>query len=186
MNSEKLHLLSLTADELAAHLTAIGEPAYRARQIMQWVFERDVTDFSGMTNLAKPLRESLAARFNILSGEVIRRAASTDGTVKLLIRWPDAATSECVMIPAETQKTACVSSQVGCPVGCRFCASGIDGLQRNLTTGEIVEQALLARREALAAGDRLSNVVFMGLGEPLANYENVLRAVRTQIGRAHV
>jgi 23S rRNA (adenine2503-C2)-methyltransferase len=179
MPSEKQHLFSIAPDELAEHLREIGEPSYRAKQIVQWIYERDVTDWAGMTNLSKLLRDKLAERFDILSGEIIRRAASIDGTVKLLIRWPDGATSECVMIPTDMQKTACLSSQVGCPVGCRFCASGLDGLQRNLTTGEIVEQALLARREAVAAGDRLSNVVFMGLGEPLANYDHVLQAVRT-------
>jgi len=178
MSFETQHLLSLTPDDVAAPLRELGEPAYRATQIFQWIYERDVTDWAGMTNLSKSLREKLAERFVIYSSEIVRRAESTDGTVKLLLRWPDGATSECVMIPTDRQKTACLSSQVGCPVGCRFCASGLDGLQRNLTTGEIIEQALHARREALAAGDRLSNVVFMGLGEPLANYDHVLRAVR--------
>lgn len=169
----------MTPETLAVALKEMGEPAYRAKQILQWVYERGASSWDEMTNLSKVLRERLAERFVIYSSEVVRRAASTDGTVKLLLRWPDGATSECVMIPTDKQKTACVSSQVGCPVGCRFCASGLDGLQRNLTTGQIIEQALYARREALAAGDRLSNIVFMGLGEPLANYDNVIGAVAT-------
>ncbi|HPF39913.1 MAG TPA: 23S rRNA (adenine(2503)-C(2))-methyltransferase RlmN [Phycisphaerae bacterium] len=173
----KQHLLDLTPDDLAVALKEMGEPGYRAKQILQWVYERNASSWDEMTNLSKPLRERMAERFTIFSSEVVRRAASTDGTVKLLLRWPDGATSECVMIPTEKSKTACVSSQVGCPVGCRFCASGLDGLQRNLSTGQIIEQALYARREALAAGDRLSNIVFMGLGEPLANYDNVIGAV---------
>lgn len=173
----KNHLLDMTPESLAAALKEMGEPAYRGKQILQWVYERNVTTWDEMTNLSKALRERLADQFVIYSSEIVRRAASSDGTVKLLLRWPDGATSECVMIPTEKSKTACLSSQVGCPVGCRFCASGLDGLQRNLTTGQIIEQALHARREALAAGDRLSNIVFMGLGEPLANYDNVLASV---------
>lgn len=174
----KLHLLDMTPDSLSAALVEMGEPAYRGKQILQWVYERNAATWAEMTNLSKALRERLAEKFVIYSSEVVRRAASNDGTVKLLLRWPDGATSECVMIPTETHKTACLSSQVGCPVGCRFCASGLDGLQRNLSTGQIIEQAMYARREALAAGDRLSNIVYMGLGEPLANYDNVIASVQ--------
>jgi 23S rRNA (adenine2503-C2)-methyltransferase len=125
------------------------------------------------------MREELAAEFDLYQSEVIRRAVSGDGTIKLLLRWPDGATSECVMIPAEARRTACISSQVGCPAGCRFCASGLGGLERNLTAGQIIEQVLHISAEATASGARLSNVVFMGLGEPLANYDAVMRAVRT-------
>ncbi|MCG8406364.1 MAG: 23S rRNA (adenine(2503)-C(2))-methyltransferase RlmN [Phycisphaerales bacterium] len=175
----RTHLLSLTLDELTGTLDDLGQKAFRARQVAQWVYEHGVQTFDDMTNLSKPLRESLAGRFDIYRSKVIRRAASSDGTVKLLLEWPDGATSECVMIPADRQKTACLSSQVGCPVGCRFCASGLDGLQRNLTPGEIVEQALRVRAEAACNGGRLTNVVFMGLGEPLANYETVMQSVRT-------
>ncbi len=173
------HLLSRSLHELCASLAEMGEPAYRASQIMQWVFERGAGSFDAMTNLSKALRSALDERFTLYTSEIIRRAASEDGTVKLLLRWPDGETSECVMLPAEQHITACVSSQVGCPVGCRFCASGLDGLKRNLTTGEIVEQALRVSAEAVASGGRLSNIVFMGLGEPLANYDAVVRAIHT-------
>ena len=174
---QKTHLLDMTPDALATALAEMGEPKYRAKQILQWVYERGASTWEEMTNLSKALRERLVEHFEIYTSDVVRRAASNDGTVKLLLRWPDGATSECVMIPTDRQKTACLSSQVGCPVGCRFCASGLDGLQRNLTTGQIIEQALYARREAQLTDDRLSNIVFMGLGEPLVNYDNVIAAV---------
>jgi 23S rRNA (adenine2503-C2)-methyltransferase len=179
MTSIKPHLLDLTPNDLDAFVASIGEPPYRARQILEWTYVRGATSYDAMTNLSKNLRAQLAERFDLYTSTLLRRAASSDGTVKLLLQWPDGATSECVMIPAEDRRTACISSQVGCPAQCRFCASGLDGLERNLTTGQIVEQVLRVRAEAEASGARLSNVVFMGLGEPLANYDAVLRAVRT-------
>ena len=157
----------------------MGERPFRAGQIMQWVFQHGAASFDQMTNLAKPLRDRLTERFDVLSGKTLRRSVSKDGTVKLLLQWPDGATSECVMIPTDRQKTACLSSQVGCPVGCRFCASGLGGLERNLTVGEIVEQAHWIRAEAVAAGGRLSNVVLMGMGEPLSNYDAVVQAIQS-------
>lgn len=173
------HLLEMDPPALCDWFTQQVEPSFRAKQVYQWIYERGATSFEEMTNLSKPLRERLGQSFRIYTSEVIRRGTSSDGTVKLLLRWSDGATSECVMIPTETRRTACISSQVGCPAQCRFCASGIGGLVRNLTSGEIVEQVLRISAEAMQAGGRLSNVVFMGLGEPLANYDAVLRAVRT-------
>lgn len=179
-NSEsRPHLLDLDRDALSSLFEKKGAPSFRVQQLLQWVYERGVTSFEQMTNLSKAMREELAAEFDLFQSEIIRRAASGDGTIKLLLRWPDGATSECVMIPSETRRTACVSSQVGCPAGCRFCASGLGGLERNLTAGQIVEQVLRVSAEAAASGARLSNVVFMGLGEPLANYDAVMKAVRT-------
>jgi 23S rRNA (adenine2503-C2)-methyltransferase len=196
--SARQHLLDYDADRLAEFFAAAGAEPYRAKQVLEWVYDRGALSFDQMTNLSKPLRQRLADRFDLFASTILRRAASSDGTVKLLLQWPDGATSECVMIPADGRNTACISSQVGCPVGCRFCASGLDGVQRNLTAGQIVEQVLRAGAEAEqvaqspaaptgapphtaveARRPRLSNVVFMGLGEPLANYENVIRAVRT-------
>ncbi|MEK6642717.1 MAG: 23S rRNA (adenine(2503)-C(2))-methyltransferase RlmN [Planctomycetota bacterium] len=173
------HLLDYDPDRMLQHFATIGEPTFRAKQVLEWIYEKSAPSLDAMTNLSKPLRQKLADRFDLFTSTIIRRAASKDGTVKLLLQWPDGATSECVMIPSEERKTACISSQVGCPVGCRFCASGLDGVQRNLTPGQIIEQVLRVRVEAELAGGRLSNVVFMGLGEPLANYDNVTRAVRT-------
>ena len=179
MNASLPHLLDYDASRLTEHFKSIGEPGFRAKQVLEWVYQRGATSFEQMTNLSKGLRELLAGGFDVYTSEIARRAASTDGTVKLLLQWPDQATSECVMIPSEERRTACISSQVGCPVGCRFCASGVGGVERNLSAGEIVEQVLRVSAEAVASGARLSNVVFMGLGEPLANYDNVMAAVRT-------
>ncbi len=173
---DRPHVFSLSPPQLKAAMEDMGEPAYRGEQIVRWAYERGVTSFDEMTNLSKLLRESLPQRMDFYTSTVLRRGVSTDGTVKLLLQWPDGATSESVLIPTDRQNTACVSSQVGCPVGCGFCASGLGGLQRNLTSGEIIEQVM---RVAAEADGRLSNVVFMGIGEPLANYDAVLAAIRT-------
>lgn len=178
-SSNRIHLLGLELSELVAKFEEIGEPAYRATQVMQWIYERGATSLDAMTNLSKSLRGALAERYSLFTSEIIRRAESSDGTIKLLLRWADGETSECVMLPSEHHITACISSQVGCPVGCRFCASGLDGLKRNLTPGEIVEQVLRVSAEAVATGGRLSNLVFMGLGEPLSNYTSVVKAIHT-------
>lgn len=171
-------LFDLNLDELRDNLAAWNEPSYRATQILEWVYGRGVTCYDQMTNLAKALRSRLAAELPLYGSSIVRSQTSCDGTVKLLLGWPDAATSECVMIPDRIRRTVCLSTQVGCPVGCVFCASGMGGLERSLSTGEMVEQVMRVR--LLCAGDeRLSNVVFMGLGEPLANYDATLAAVRT-------
>ncbi len=157
----------------------LGEKPFRSTQVLEWVYDRAAESFDTMTNLSKLLRDSLADQLDIYTSRIVRRSPSKDGLVKLLLQWPDEATSECVLIPDGRRRTACISSQVGCPVGCKFCASGLGGFQRNLSTSEIVEQVLRISAEASADGGRLSNVVLMGLGEPLANYDAVLRAVRT-------
>ena len=177
--TDRVHLLGLSPAELAAALQDMGQKPFRARQIAEWVYRHGVDAFDRMTNLPTPLRGELAGRFRIYTSHVIGRAASSDGAVKLLLQWPDGATSECIKIPAQRHNTACISSQVGCPARCKFCASGLEGLQRNLAAGEIIEQALRVRDEAVAAGEGLGHVVFMGLGEPLANYQNVIQAIAT-------
>jgi len=154
------------------------EPRYRAAQILRWVYFDGASSYEQMSNLPKALRTHLAAELPVFTSRVVRTQESTDGTIKRLLQWPDGATSECVLIPDEERNTACISTQVGCPVGCVFCASGLGGLQRQLTPGEIVEQAMRVR-ELCPADARLSNVVFMGLGEPLANYNTALHAIRT-------
>ena len=175
------HLLGLSRDELTAWLKEVGEATFRSAQILQWVYEKRVEAFALMTNLSKELRAKLTQRATLYHGEIAALSEADDGTRKLLLRQPDGAAVECVWIPAADRHTACLSSQVGCPVGCRFCASGLDGLERNLTAGEIVEQALRVQKTiARAEGDgaRLSNIVMMGMGEPLANYREVLKAIR--------
>ncbi len=158
-------------------LGTLGEPAYRVKQVLDWVYRNGANSFDEMTNLSKRLRAHLSETFALFQSSIIRHNRSSDGTHKLLLQWPDGATSECVMIPDADRCTACISTQIGCPVGCVFCASGLGGLDRQLTAGQIVEQAMHAAR--LCKPRRLTNVVFMGLGEPLHNYAATVKAVRT-------
>ncbi len=170
----------VSPDSLRALLDSWGEPAYRSSQIFGWVYQRGAASFDQMTNLSQRLRERLSATLSIYDSLIVRQQISGDGTIKLLLRWPDGATSECVLIPDGPRRTACISTQVGCPVGCVFCASGLDGLERQLLAGQIVEQAMRIRQLCNDDGQtRLTNVVFMGLGEPLANYRATVQAVRT-------
>ncbi len=172
-----LPLLGQSAETLADCLAQLGEPAYRARQILGWLYRHGATSTDAMTNVSKSLRRALADRFHVFESTIAAESAATDGTRKLLLRWADGQTTECVLIPDDRRHTACISTQVGCPVGCLFCASGIGGLQRNLTAAQIVEQAMRVR--ALCSEDRpLTNIVFMGLGEPLANYDATVAALR--------
>lgn len=173
-----LGLLDHTPDTLRALFATWEEPSYRATQILEWVFERRAKSYADMSNLPKGLRTRLADELPLYQSEIASRQQSADGTTKLLLRWTDGATSECVLIPDEDRRTTCISTQVGCPVGCVFCASGLGGLQRQLSAGQIIEQALRIRDEVEQEG-RLTNVVFMGLGEPLANYDATVHAVRT-------
>ncbi len=176
MSDDKPHILDFDRAELQAWFRDQGLPAYRADQVLQWVYEHGVTDPAAMSNLPADLRGMLQERLCLLQGKTERVSRSSDGTTKILIRWPDDALTEVVMIPEKERRTVCVSSQVGCPVGCRFCASGLEGLQRSLRAGEIVEQLFWVRAN-LPPGERISNIVMMGMGEPLANYQNVLKAV---------
>jgi 23S rRNA (adenine2503-C2)-methyltransferase len=169
-------LLGVDPETLRAWCERVGEPGYRAKQVLEWVYERRVNRFDDMSNVPKRLRGALDATYRLFQGDIIAEQRATDGTRKLLLEWAAGGRTECVLIPDERRQTACISTQVGCPVGCVFCASGIGGLERNLAAAEIVEQAL--RLATLAAPERLSNIVFMGLGEPLANYSETLTAVR--------
>ena len=171
-------LFELTDASLSELLTTWKEPEYRSRQILEWVYRHGVDTYEAMTNLPKNLRSRLAAALPLFASTLRSRQVSKDGTTKLLLQWSDGATSECVLIPDGSRRTACISSQVGCAMGCGFCASGLGGLQRQLSAGEMVEQAMRIRELGEGAG-RLSNVVFMGLGEPLANYDAAVQAART-------
>jgi len=177
---------------LEAWCGARGMPKFASKQLMDWVYGKGVVDIDRMTNLSKANRDMLAHEMVFLQGSELRNLEATDGTRKLLVGWPapggesvslpvlGVATgreTECVMIPSEERRTACVSSQMGCPVGCKFCASGLEGVEGNLTTGRIVEQVWrLAQQPGVG---RISNVVFMGMGEPLANANAVMNAIRT-------
>ena len=167
-------LLDMTFDELRSVLTSAGLGAYRADQLAEWVYRRGVTDPAAMTNVPN----ALAERFDILTSRIADRAESKDGTVKLLLELRDGERVECVAIPTARRHTACVSTQAGCAMGCGFCASGLDGLKRNLTCGEILEQLIHLSQ---ATGRPVTNVVLMGTGEPLANYDASVAAVRAMI-----
>jgi 23S rRNA (adenine2503-C2)-methyltransferase len=169
-------LLELKPEELTAWLAAHGQPAMRARQVRRWVFAGRATAFEQMTDLPRALREQLAAEFTPLGTTVDRHLRSCDGTQKLLLRLGDGNVVECVLLPEADRRTACISTQVGCGMGCAFCASGIGGVVRNLGAAEILEQ-LLRLRNLLPAGERLTHVVVMGMGEPLANLDALLEAL---------
>jgi 23S rRNA (adenine2503-C2)-methyltransferase len=154
-----------------------GWPAYRGDQIATWLYKNDIDCLDEMTNLPAELRSTLAADFDFSSLEVVTTQKSVDGTTKLLMAAHDGARIEAVLIPEERRQTLCVSTQVGCPLACDFCATGALGFTRNLTAAEIVDQVLLARRQ-LAPDEILSNLVFMGMGEPLLNLAAVSESIR--------
>lgn len=169
-------MLDSLDESLAAWAGERGAPAYRAAQIRKWLFQRRAGDWEAMTDLPKALRAELAERFRIWSTTVVRHSQSDDGSEKLLLGLADGGQVECVLLRDETRRTICISTQVGCGMGCVFCASGLDGVDRNLTVGEIVEQMLLLQR-LLEPEERLSHIVVMGMGEPLANLERLLAAL---------
>jgi 23S rRNA (adenine2503-C2)-methyltransferase len=176
--SAKLDFFGLDAAAFDAAVVEWGWPRFRAQQVRDWVYGKGVADPAGMTNLSKRDRELLAGRVRFASAAVTTCQCSTDGTQKLLVTWTDGANAETVMIPDADRRTACVSSQVGCPVGCKFCASGINGVKGNLTAAQIVEQIFQLNALLHSQNERITNVVFMGMGEPLANYAAVLQAIR--------
>ena len=178
VSPSRLQFLALDAPGFDAQITGWGWPKFRADQIRQWVYAKLLTDPGVMTNLSALDRERVRERITFCSAGVITRQVSSDGTQKLLLTWPGGASAETVMIPDADRRTACVSSQVGCPVGCKFCASGINGVKGNLTADQIVEQVYQLNLLLQPAGQRISNIVFMGMGEPLANYTNVMQAIR--------
>jgi 23S rRNA (adenine2503-C2)-methyltransferase len=197
---------SLTRDELEARFKSWEQPVYRVTQLLEWLYPRRVTEWEAMTNLPKPLREKLRQTYSLQTLELVRKQGSRDSTQKFLWRLHDHLLIESVLIPANPalygdasdRHTLCVSTQVGCAYGCKFCASGLDGWKRNLTPDEIVEQFLAVERwhdsssssnpteepitrtrTTTRTNERLiDNLVIMGMGEPLANYDNLLQALR--------
>ena len=174
--SASVFLKEFTPAELEMWAKQEGEPAYRARQLLRWLYSQNAEDFQVMTDLSKDFRSWLAenARISLVEREKI--LTDVDGTRKLLLRLQDGERIESVLIDEGERLTLCLSSQVGCAYGCRFCLTGQAGFRRNLTAGEIVDQICAARRE-ITAGERLTNLVFMGMGEPLANLEQVIKAL---------
>jgi 23S rRNA (adenine2503-C2)-methyltransferase len=174
----KQDLRKLSLEQLKDWLKEKGEPAFRAKQIMEWIWQKSVTDIQAMSNLSKPLRETLSSEFVIYPVTVYKSQYSDDGTVKSGFRLFDKHLVEGVLIPTETRMTACISSQVGCSLTCKFCATGKLKLLRNLDPGEIYDQVVAIRRQSEKHyGIPLSNIVYMGMGEPLLNYKNVLKSI---------
>lgn len=173
--SPNYHVCDLTLEELRAELAAMGEPVFRAGQIFAWLYKRGAVRFEDFTDLPKSLREKLAARFRFDALEQADRIESRDGTVKLLFQLTDGAAIETVLIPAGRRRTVCLSTQAGCKFACAFCASGLNGFKRNLAPSEITGQALSIERDL---GLDVTNYVFMGMGEPLDNWDNVEKALR--------
>jgi 23S rRNA (adenine2503-C2)-methyltransferase len=170
-------LTGLSDSELAAAVAELGGKPFQARQVSHWLWKHGAASFDAMTNVPARLRQDLAARYRVRDGELAQADEAEDGTQKLLVRWADGETVECVVIPDGDRTTLCVSSQVGCPVACVFCASGMFGVRRNLTAGEIAEQVLLARSR-LPVGRALTNLVVMGMGEPMLNLDGLLPALQ--------
>jgi 23S rRNA (adenine2503-C2)-methyltransferase len=176
-------LKSLNLSELQEQLRVLREPLYRAAQITDWLYKKRVDTIDEMTNLPQPLRKRLSETFSLGKVVGIRVLGARDTTRKFLFRLADGNLIESVLIPASLalyggksdRRTICVSTQVGCAYGCKFCASGLEGFSRNLSANEIVDQIMAVER---ATGEKVDNIVFMGMGEPLANLENVLRAIR--------
>lgn len=176
-SSEKLpHLLDCGLEQIRQWLVDRGHAAYRARQILGWIFERRVQAFEEMSDIPKALRTELEQSFRLWSSSVVTHQKSADGTEKLLLELEDGGRIECVLLREDNRRSICVSSQVGCAMGCVFCASGLDGVDRNLRRGEILEQMLRLQR-LLPAEERLSHIVMMGMGEPLANLDSVLSSL---------
>jgi len=186
-----VNLLGLPKPALTAYFAERGEKPFRALQVMRWVHQRFVDDVGAMTDLAKPLRESLAASATVQGPSVIRDTTASDGTRKWLLDAGNGNAVEAVYIPEDDRGTLCISSQAGCALDCAFCSTGKQGFNRNLTTAEIVGQLWHANRTLLADGftapwieqgrPPITNVVMMGMGEPLANFENVVPALRLML-----
>ncbi len=181
--AQRRSLLGLERAELAQRMAELGEAPFRARQLWHWIYHRGAADFQAMTTLSKGLRERLAERFSVARPDVRIEQRSEDGTRKWLLHFEDGNEAEAVFIPEADRGALCVSSQVGCTLTCKFCHTGTQRLVRNLSAGEIVGQLLVARDSygewPSPTGERLlSNIVLMGMGEPLFNYDNVAAALR--------
>jgi 23S rRNA (adenine2503-C2)-methyltransferase len=179
--SPRINLLGLTGAELEAFCVELGHKPFRARQLLNWIYKRGAGDIDAMTDLARDFRALLGTRAEIRTPEIVTKQQSSDGTCKWLLRADASQAFEMVYIPETDRGTLCISSQVGCALDCSFCSTAQQGFNRNLTTAEIVGQVWLANKELgfAPAGDRIvTNVVLMGMGEPLANFRNVIPALQ--------
>ncbi|MFN8309612.1 MAG: 23S rRNA (adenine(2503)-C(2))-methyltransferase RlmN [Chitinophagales bacterium] len=176
---KRTDIRKLNRDQLAAAFKELNEPAFRARQVYDWLWNKSARSFDEMTNLSKSLREKLQQQFDFYAVEESILQKSKDGTLKLGMKLSDHRLVEGVMIPDEDRNTACVSSQVGCSLSCTFCATGFLKRERNLDFGEIYDQVVLLNNRAKeTTGRGLTNIVYMGMGEPLLNYDNVMQSIK--------
>ncbi len=179
-NTAAVNLYDLSLPALTELLAAWGQPAFRARQVWEWLYRHFVADTAAMTNLPAALRQRLAAETTLPIGEIVLRQDSRDGqTTKVLFRLPDGQFIETVLMAYEKRRTLCISTQAGCAMGCVFCATGQMGFMRHLTVGEIVGQVMFFARQLAARGEHVTNIVMMGMGEPLHNYEATMAALDT-------
>ena len=175
---EKKDIRNLSLEELIDFCSANKLPKYRAKQIWEWLWKKKAVSFEEMTSLSKDMRELFNSNFNINSAKIHKAERSIDGTIKYSLQLHDKLLVEGVLIPSKNRLTACVSSQVGCSLACEFCATGTLKLERNLTAGEIYDQVFILNEEAVSNfGKPLSNIVFMGMGEPLLNYKPLLKSI---------
>lgn len=173
----KIDIKGLDSRETEDLVVGLGMEAYRGRQIRQWIFKRVACSFEDMTDLPKSMRALLKERASMGPIEKIKHQVSEDGTEKYLFRLSDGVSIESVLIPEKDHYTLCVSSQAGCAMGCRFCLTAKQGLKRNLKPSEIVDQVIQVK-QSMDEPDRMTNIVLMGMGEPLANYDAVVKAIR--------
>ena len=173
MVAAKTDIRNLSYEELVSYIESIGEKKFRADQIFDWLYQKNVDSFDGMKNLSKALKEKLEADFTFTSLKVVKELKSEDGTYKALFELSDNEMIETVLIPTKTRATVCVSTQAGCKFGCRFCASGIGGWRRNLEVFEILAQILHMKKH-----QDVTHIVFMGVGEPMDNYDNLISAIK--------
>ena len=183
MTDNRTNLIGLERDQLVAEMAAMGEKPFRAKQLWHWIYDQGVTDFAAMTTIAKGMRRRLAERYVVARPRIVTEQTSTDNARKWLLGFADGNEAETVFIPEDDRGALCISTQVGCTMTCTFCHTGTQLLVRNLEPGEIVSQVMLARDSygewpSSISGRLLSNIVLMGMGEPLFNYDNVAKALR--------
>jgi 23S rRNA (adenine2503-C2)-methyltransferase len=172
----KRPLLDATTGELEAWMEERGQKRFHARQVWRWVFQHRAERFEGMSDLARSLRQQLDDEWSVFGTEVVVHRVAPDGTDKLLLGCRDGRRIECVLMAEDDRRTVCISTQVGCGMGCVFCASGLNGVERNLTRGEIIEQ-VIRLRNLLPDGEKITNLVVMGMGESLANFDHLIAAL---------
>ena len=175
---DKMSIYSIRLDQLEEYVVSIGEKKFRAKQIYDWLYKKRITDFSEMINVRKSLQEKLAEEFEITTLKTIIKQESADGTMKFLFELQDKYTIESVLMKNKYGNSLCVTTQVGCRIGCTFCASTLGGLKRNLEAGEIVSQVLKVQQELDKKDERISSIVIMGIGEPFENYDEMMDFIR--------